>query len=553
MVKRYRPKKNNDPNDDSDPNPILDAPLSEPGDATTDDPKTSEEKNKKQVDVIVETAKESSTLFHDASGTAYADVMIKGHRETWPVNSRQFGAFLRRVYWEKKRSAPPSEILNQALRLLESLAVFDGTELEVFLRVAPAPDGGVYLDLCNNDWQAVWIGTTGWSLAKPHGIRFIRRRGMLPLPVPVEGGTVEELRTFINVKNDSDFVLVVAWLLATLRNHGPYPVLLAWGEPGSAKSSLLKMLRGLVDPAVAPLRAPPREDRDLFIAATNAWVVTFDNISWMPDWLSDTLARLATGGGFGTRQLYSDDEERLFDATRPILLGGIENVIIRGDLADRALLIQLGEIPDEERRLERQLWPAFEAAAPRLLGAQGAIVDLVEGNLLASTVSAFVEEEEEWKGTATDLLEALDKKVTETQRKSKVWPKAANALSGKLTRLTGDLRKVGIEIIQAGRDKTTNQKLIEVRKRPLGSLSSLNANNTNDLYRNDRESEIVNDNGFDNDFEAGSLPTNHLKRQPNNDDNDPNGLFRTPRKPRFRNSDERFIYRNGKRYREQEH
>ena len=242
-------------------------------------------------------------------------------------------------------------------------------KVKVFLRVGPAPDGGVYLDLCNNDWQVVWIGTTGWSLAKPHGIRFIRRRGMLPLPVPVEGGTVEELRTFINVKNDSDFVLVVAWLLAALSNHGPYPVLLAWGEPGSAKSSLLKMLRGFVDPAVAPLRAPPREDRDLFIAATNAWVVTFDNISWLPAWLSDTLARLATGGGFGTRQLYSDDEERLFDATRPILLGGIENVVIRGDLADRALIIQLGEIPDEERQLERHLWPAFEAAAPRLLGA----------------------------------------------------------------------------------------------------------------------------------------------------------------------------------------
>ena len=266
---------------------------------------------------------------------------------------------------------------------------------------------------------------------------------------------------------------------------------------------------------------------------------------------------------------------------------------------ESALIIQLGEIPDEARQLERHLWPAFEAAAPRLLGAlltaasaglealpsvdlkqlprmadfaewavacerslwkpgtfmdaymanrQGAIVDLVEGNLLASTVSAFIEEEKEWTGTATDLLEELDEKVTETQRKSKAWPKAANALSGKLTRLTGDLRKVGIEIIQAGRDKNTNKKFLEVRKRSLGSLSSLNANNSNGLDRNDLESKIVNDNGLDNDLEAGSLSPNHLKRQPNNDDNDPNDLFRTPRKPRFRNSDERFIYRNGKRY-----
>ena len=192
-----------------------------------------------------------------------------------------------------------------------------------------------------------------------------------------------------------------------------------------------------------------------------------------------------------------------------------------------------------------------------LANRQGAIVDLVEGNLLASTVSAFIEEEKEWTGTATDLLEELDKRVTETQRKSKVWPKAANALSGKLTRLTGDLRKVGIEIIQVGRDKTTNKKQIEIRKRSLeeirkrslGSLGSLDANNSNGLDPNDRESEIVNDNGLDNDLEAGSLSPNHLKRKANNDDNDPNDLFRTSYKPRFRsNGKERFMWRNGKRY-----
>ena len=71
------------------------------------------------------------------------------------------------------------------------------------------------------------------------------------------------------------------------------------GEQGSAKSTFSAVLRSLLDPNTAPLRALPREDRDLFIAANNGHVLTFDNVSGLRGWLSDTLCRLATGGGFG--------------------------------------------------------------------------------------------------------------------------------------------------------------------------------------------------------------------------------------------------------------
>jgi hypothetical protein len=54
----------------------------------------------------------------------------------------------------------------------------------------------------------------------------------------------------------------------------------------------------------------------------------------LPHWLSDALCRLATGGSFAVRQLYTDDEEVLFEASRPILLNGIEDVICRPDLGD---------------------------------------------------------------------------------------------------------------------------------------------------------------------------------------------------------------------------
>ena len=93
----------------------------------------------------------------------------------------------------------------------------------------------------------------------------------------------------------------------------------------------------LVDPNLAPLRSLPREDRDLFIAANNGHVIVFDNVSGLPDWLSDSLCRLATGGGFATRQLYTDGDEVLFDAMRPIILNGIEDFVSRPDLADRTI------------------------------------------------------------------------------------------------------------------------------------------------------------------------------------------------------------------------
>jgi ABC-type antimicrobial peptide transport system ATPase subunit len=84
---------------------------------------------------------------------------------------------------------------------------------------------------------------------------------------------VESLAPFLNLASENDFVLVVAWLLGTLRAGGPYPVLAMAGEQGSAKTVLSKLLRAVIDPSVAPVRALPRDERELFIAASNGHVL----------------------------------------------------------------------------------------------------------------------------------------------------------------------------------------------------------------------------------------------------------------------------------------
>src|SRR6516225_9758245 len=192
---------------------------------------------------------------------------------------------------------------------------------------------------------------------------------MFALPLPERGGSIQALRPFLNLSNENDFVLVIAWLLAAMRPTGPYPLLAISGEQGSAKTVVSKLLRALVDPNVAPVRALPRGERELMIAANNGHLLAFDNLSGLPPWLSDALCRIASGGSFAVRRLYTDDEEVLFKAARPILLNGIEDVIGRPDLADRAISLTLGPIGDERRRSESELWAKFERARPVILGA----------------------------------------------------------------------------------------------------------------------------------------------------------------------------------------
>ena len=301
-----------------------------------------------QADILIDLA-QSAELFHAPDGTGFADLDINGHRETWPIRAKGFRRWLARRFFEATGGAPSSEALQSALNVIEAKAHFDAPERAVHVRVGGL-DGRLYLDLGDETWRAVEIDATGWRVIDNPPVRFRRAAGMQPLPAPVAGGSVEALRSFLNVRSDADFVLVIAWTLACLRNRGPYPVMVLSGEQGSAKSTFSAILRALLDPNTAPLRALPREDRDLFIAASNGHVLAFDNVSGLPAWISDTLCRLATGGGFAVRQLYSDQDEVLFDAARPVILNGIEDIVTRPDLADRAVFLTLEPIPEERRR-----------------------------------------------------------------------------------------------------------------------------------------------------------------------------------------------------------
>jgi hypothetical protein len=117
------------------------------------------------------------------------------------------------------------------------------------------------------------------------------------------------------------------------------------------------------------LSEKPKNNHDLMIAANNSYIVIYDNLSGLSPELSDTLCRVATGGGFRTRELYSNDEETIIDVKRPLILNGIEESANRSDLLDRALLVECPRITEQSRKTETEVETAFVDEQGKLLGA----------------------------------------------------------------------------------------------------------------------------------------------------------------------------------------
>ena len=454
-------------------------------------------------------------LFHAPDGIAYASVPVDGHQETWALRSSGFKSWLAGTLWHRTGHIARAQVLQDVLTTLEAVARFEGPEEAVFVRVA-VTKGAIYLDLGDEAWRAVEVTAKGWQIVAHPPVRFRRPRGLAALPGPVPGGRLDALRPFLNLAagEDDRWILIVGFLVGVLRN-GPYPVLVLGGEQGSAKTTASRMIRAVVDPATSPDRAAPRDDRDLLIAASNTRLVAYDNLSHLSDWLSDGLARLATGAGFGTRLLYSDDEEKLFYAARPIIINGIGELAVRSDLLDRSLLVTLPRIPDGKRRPESELWPAFEAARPAILGglldaASGALArhrtvnlprlprmadfatwvtaaepalgwergtflaaydrnrldahDLaLDATSITGPVQALVKTAD-WRGTATELLVQLTAIAGEAGARRKDWPAEPNTLSGQLRRLAPDFRAIGIEIDCDARHPGSGARSISIRR-----------------------------------------------------------------------------------------
>ena len=195
--------------------------------------------------------------------------------------------------------------------------------------------------------------------------------------MPSRDGSIELLRPFVNL-TDSDFLLLIGWMAAALRPAGPYPVLVIHGEQGSAKSTLAKVIRQLIDPQTSPLLAEPRSTRDLMVTAVNGWVLAYDNVSAWRAGFPIACAGWRRAAVSRRRALFSNDERNVIHAQRPIILNGIDEFVHKGDLADRAVFLHLPRIAPGARREEAEFWRSFRELQPKILGG---LLDAVVGAL----------------------------------------------------------------------------------------------------------------------------------------------------------------------------
>lgn len=455
-----------------------------------------------------------ATLFRTPAGEAHVTLQARGRQETWPVRGKVFASWLRHEFMIAEGSPVRPDPLKQAVETLEARALHGPAAdvREVYVR--SAGDGGrVYLDLADAEGRAVSICPEGWDLTVAPPVAFRRPREAQGLPVPARPGGWDGLRPLLNLDEDG-WILFVAFLLGALAPRGPYPLLIVEGVQGSAKSSLARAARALLDPSALDIQRPPDQERDLFIRAGNCRLLALDNLTRPPRWLSDALCALATGGGYACRELHTDREEAVFRSCLPVILTGIEGLATGDDLADRAIVLSLAAIPPEARLQDAEFERRLLATRPLVLGAlcdaaagalarreqvkspgglprmadfaawvlaaeeagalpwergrflaalsanRGAASAVgLERDLLASTLADFMAERSEWTGTAAALLADLETRLPEGARRSKSWPGAAHILTARLPRIEPLLREAGILV---GKSRGTDRKRLRL-------------------------------------------------------------------------------------------
>lgn len=355
--------------EDDEVKKIAESISSYPPNASTSDNKNKNAKTA-QFNKFIETFFEKNEILQDTnSGFFYAIINGEGGEQVLDTRSDNFKRHCRSSIRKSSDALISRQDIDLIIDHLEANAVDQNKKGEVSIRIARV-DNTIYLDLADEKKQVVKITSEGWTICQETPVHFYRPQGMLPLPVPVEGKGFAKLKHFLPAGKQHKHTcrLILAWLVGALNPQGPYVALILTGPKGSSKSTLTEFLKFLIDPAKATTRALSGNEETLMIYCKNNWLVSFDNLSVLSQPMSDALCRVSTGGGLSKRKQYTDDEEYVFQANRPIIMNGINNFIKADDLVDRSLIIELPFIDDAKRLTKKRLNQEFQEAQPLILG-----------------------------------------------------------------------------------------------------------------------------------------------------------------------------------------
>jgi len=382
---------------------------------------------------------------------------------------------------------------------------------------------------------------------------------------PVSGGDPWKVFDFINV-GDNHKLLVLTYIISNLVPDIPHPIVHPHGPQGSGKTCLCNIIKKLVDPSSIEAIISPRDPAQLIQVIAHHHVAIFDNLSNLPDWMSDILAQACTGGGFSKRMLYSDDEDIIYKVKRCIGINGINLMISKPDLMDRSILLHLGRIPPNKRIKESDLWARFERARPGILGGMFDALskamaiyptvklqslprmadfcqwgyalaqalgrkgdefidsyrmnierqneEVLTNNTLAQAVLKLMADRETWDGTVKEAYLALEKAVEPDKKNDDTFPKTERSLRSHLNRIQVNLLDAGIRF-RIGKRTNTGVPIDFRKDKNFGSPCSPdtpaddNDGNSQDIYGVDDGVDEVKQNQFSEDDLNSSTPHNY--------------------------------------------
>ena len=461
-------------------------------------------------------ARKSGDFWHaivDGRVQGFVSHARDGYTQSVELRSTSGRMWLGALFYRETQEALSRQESEAALDLLEAIAIHDGPCIPLHLRVADLGEE-IFLDLADEEWQVVRIDAQGWEVLPSDRapIRFRRPNGTEALPVPTRGGHLDELQNFIRT-DAYGLSLLAAWMVGAMTDRGSAPVLSLGGVQGSAKSTATRAIQMLTDPRIAALRSAPKNDEELAIAARNARVLSFDNLSRITPNLSDGLARISSGAAFTTRLLYTNGEEAIIAARRPVIVNSIVDVIGRADLLERTVGVQLQQISPSDRIEESTFWPIFEAARSRLLGAildgvtgvlarwgetrpafmprmadfyhiaiaagdslpggeetfraawasmtESAVDVALESTPICAPLIALLERQKGWKAPAAALLRELNSQRPETHL-DESWPQTPQGLSHALRRVTPALEARGWNVLLGKKNSKTGERNVVI-------------------------------------------------------------------------------------------
>lgn len=441
-------------------------------------------------------ALKNAKFVRDLRNDVWAHIEVDGKFELFEVDSDEIRNWLAVNHVNETGIIPSEAALDSATRAIKAFGGKGLRKRRVCLRIAgEVAKGKVFVDLADATGQCVQIDANGWKLRKAFPVAFRRTAGQFALPTPEAGDGAREfdnLWALFPSLSASDRTLILGWLVAALHPCGPYPVLIITGSQGSGKSTLVMFLRLLLDPGTPIDRMTPTTERDLMIYAYNSRVVSCNNVSFIRDKISDAFCVVSSDGGFATRRLYTGLHEELFHETRPVILNGIGDFALRGDLLDRATRIALAPPSSRAVRTAQELESEFLAIRPRLMGAlfdavtcalralpgtkvteqlrmadaarwveaaapalgldPGQYVaayieqriaakrDAILENEVGSALLTFLARRGSWKGSCTELLNGLESVV---KSRGRTWPNSAPELTKCLVRIEPMLLDAG--------------------------------------------------------------------------------------------------------------